>query len=201
MAGLAIKAAIGRVLELGGRPPHFYTTRESAKSTITTSVGVMETSRMALKTRATEVSQALRLFGPRGWFVAALGTAAALLFIGIPAAILNSPFFIRMIPVRGQDYVIWIASALLVGLIAGTYASRAPSDNEGKVFSGGMLSFLAVGCPICNKLVVLMLGTSGALTFFGPAQLYIGLASLGLLGWTFSLRARSVAGACPLPSS
>ncbi len=164
-------------------------------------MGVLEASRSAFKVRTAEVLQALRLFGPKGWFVAALGTAAALLLIGIPAAIVNSPYFIRMIPVRGQDYVIWVASALLVGLIAGTYASRTPSDNEGKVFSGGMLSFLAVGCPICNKLVVLMLGTSGALTFFGPAQLYIGVASLGLLAWTFSLRARSVAGACPLPSS
>jgi len=161
----------------------------------------METSRLALKARTMEISQALRLFGLRGWFVAALGTTMALVLIGIPAAVVDSPLFVRMIPTRPQDYVIWVVSAVLVGLIAGTYTSRTPSNNEGKVFSGGMLSFLAVGCPICNKLVVLMLGTSGALTFFGPAQLYIGLASLGLLGWTFSLRARSVAGVCPLPSS
>jgi len=147
-----------------------------------------------------ELWSALRLFGPRGWFVAALGTAAAFLLIGIPAAIVDSPFFIRMTPVRVQDYVVWVVSALLVGLIAGTYASRTPSDNQGKAFSGGLLSFLAVGCPICNKLVVLLLGTSGALTFFGPAQLYIGLASLGLLAWTLSLRARSVVGTCPVPS-
>lgn len=156
-------------------------------------------SRIAVS-RLAELWFALRLFGPRGWFVAALGTAVALLVIGIPAAIVDSPFFIRMTPVRAQDYVIWVVSALLVGLIAGTYASHTPSNNEGKTFSGGMLSFLAVGCPICNKLVVLMLGTSGALTFFGPAQLYIGLASLGLLAWTFSLRARSVVGTCPVPS-
>jgi hypothetical protein len=58
-----------------------------------------------------------------------------------------------------------------------------------------------VGCPICNKLVVLLLGTSGALTFFGPAQLYIGLVSLALLGWTLRLRARAVAGPCPVPAS
>ncbi len=162
--------------------------------------GPLETYRLALRTRATEIGQVLRLFGPRGWFVAALGTAGALVLIGIPAAIVDSPFFIRMIPTRPQDYVIWVVSAVLVGLIAGTYASRTPSTHEGKVFSGGMLSFLAVGCPICNKLVVVLLGTSGALTFFGPAQIYIGLASLGLLAWTFSLRAGSVVAACPVPS-
>lgn len=165
-----------------------------------TRLGVMETSSLALRTTTAEIWHVLRLFGPRGWFVAALGTATALVLIGIPAAIVDSPFFVRMIPTRAQDYVIWVVSAVLVGLIAGTYASRTPSNNEGKVFSGGMLSFLAVGCPICNKLVVVLLGTSGALTFFGPAQIFIGLASLGLLAWTFGLRARSVVGACPAPS-
>lgn len=86
------------------------------------------------------------------------------------------------------------------GLIAGTFALPAGAGSEGKVLSGGLLSYLAVGCPICNKLVVLMLGTSGALTFFAPAQLYIGLASLALLGWTLRLRARAIAGPCPIPA-
>ena len=38
------------------------------------------------------------------------------------------------------------------------------------------LSFLAVGCPVCNKVVVLLLGASGALAF----QLITGLALFGL---------------------
>ncbi len=149
----------------------------------------------------TDILQALRMFGSRGWLVAMGATGGSLLLIGIPAAIVNNPFFIRMIPTRSQDYAIWALSAVLVGLIAGTYATRAPSDNQEKLLSGGLLSFLAVGCPICNKLVVLALGTSGALTFFGPMQLYIGLASLALLLWTLSLRARSVVGPCAIPAS
>ena len=162
--------------------------------------GVFDTSRSTLNAQSAEIWRALRLFGPRGWLVAAVGTTAALIVIGIPAAIVDTPFFVRMIPVRMQDYAIWPASALLVGLIAGTYARGAPSDSEGKALSGGMLSFFAVGCPICNKLVVLLLGTSGALTIFAPAQLYIGLASLGLLAWTLRLRARAVIGLCPVPA-
>jgi hypothetical protein len=46
-----------------------------------------------------------------------------------------------------------------------------------------VLSFLAAGCPVCNQLVVLAVGTSGALNYyFRPLQPLPGLASLILLG-------------------
>ena len=160
-----------------------------------------DTSRNTLSTQIEELRSTLRLFGLRGWIVAAAGTIAALILIGVPAAIIDSPYFIRMTPVRSQDYVIWVATAALAGLIAGTFTLPARAESEGKALSGGFLSYLAVGCPICNKLVILLLGTSGALTLFAPAQLYIGLASLALLGWTLRLRARAVAGTCPIPTS
>lgn len=98
-----------------------------------------------------------------------------------------------------QDHAIWLASGLLVGLITGTFVRPVPAGHEGKAISGGLLSVLAVGCPICNKLVVLLLGVSGALTVFGPAQLYLGALSVALLAWTFRLRLRAVARACPVP--
>lgn len=104
-----------------------------------------------------------------------------------------------MTPVRPQDYVIWLASGLLVGLITGTFVGPAPAGHRSKAVSGGVLSVLAVGCPICNKLVVLLLGVSGALTVFGPAQLYLGTLSVVLLAWTFRLRVRAVIQARSLP--
>jgi hypothetical protein len=115
-----------------------------------------------------------------------------LLAIGLVTAIIENPLFVRMTPVRPQDYVIWLASGLLVGLIAGTFVGPAPARHGGKTISGGVLSVLAVGCPICNKLVVLLLGVSGALTIFEPAQLYLGVVSVVLLAWTLRLRARAV---------
>lgn len=143
----------------------------------------------------------LRMFSFRGWFVVGLGVIVALVLIGVPASIIDNPFFVRMTPVRMQDYVIWPATAGLVGLISGTFTLPALRvATEGKVLSGGFLSFLAVGCPICNKVVVLLLGVSGALTYFAPLQMYIGLASLLLLAWTLRLRVRALVGACQLPS-
>ena len=62
---------------------------------------------------------------------------------------------------------------------------------------GGILTFLAVGCPICNKLVLVFLGVSGALAYFEPVQLYLGIGSVILLVWTLLLRSRSLSRACP----
>lgn len=138
----------------------------------------------------------LGLFGFRGWLVAVAGTIVTLDLIGIPAAIIDNPFFSRQTPVRTQDYVIWIATGILAGLVAGTFTLRVKKVAAGKAASGGILSFLAVGCPICNKLIVLLLGVSGALTYFAPLQIYIGVASLALLVWALHLRVQAIYGSC-----
>ena len=138
----------------------------------------------------------LQLFGLRSWLITGAGTVVSLALIGIPAAIIDNPFFVRQTPVRAQDYVVWVATALLTGLIAGSYTLPAKVSQGGKTASGGILSFLAVGCPICNKLVVLLLGVSGALTYFAPLQLYIGIASLALLAWALHLRVQAIYGSC-----
>lgn len=157
--------------------------------------------RGALWPELTGVWSGLRSFGWRGWLFAALGGLATLIILGVPSDIIANPFFIRPIPLRVQDYAIWVATAVLGSLIAGTFAVAKQDDSEGKALTGGLLSFVAVGCPVCNKFVIALIGTSGALTFFAPAQLYIGLVSLGLLAWTLRLRMRAIAGPCPIPTS
>lgn len=145
-----------------------------------------------------ETWRVLSLFGVREWVIATVAAFGALLALGLPSDIIQNPFFIRMIPVRTQDYVIWIASATLLGLLAGTFALRPADGNRGKLFGGGLMSFFAVGCPICNKVVLLALGTSGALTYFAPIQLYLGVAAVVLLLLTLRWRARAIIGPCPL---
>ena len=124
---------------------------------------------------------------------------ATLLVVGVVTAIIENPLFVRMTPVRAQDYAIWLSSGVLMGLVTGTFVGRTPVRHGGKAISGGLLSLLAVGCPICNKLVVLLLGMSGALTVFGPAQLYLGALSIVLLAWTFRLRVRAVRARAVVP--
>jgi hypothetical protein len=54
-------------------------------------------------------------------------------------------------------------------------------------------AFLAIGCPVCNKVALLLLGTSGALSVWAPIQPILGAISLGLLlatvVWRLRLRA------------
>lgn len=127
----------------------------------------------------------------------AMGLAAGLataLAIAIPAAVLANPFFVRMTPVRPLDIVLLALTALLAGLLGATYARpgvAAPAGSRGGV--GGILALLAIGCPVCNKIVVALLGVSGALAYFEPIQPLLGVAGLILLFTAFRLRLRSLA--------
>ncbi len=139
---------------------------------------------------------AFAIFGFRGWAVAAIGAVATLVLIGVTAGIISNALFARETPVRTQDYIIWIATALLMGLVAGSFVASRVKGGAGKAAGGGFLSFFATGCPICNTLVVSLLGVSGALTYFAPLQLYLGIASIALLLWTLHLRLKAINRSC-----
>jgi hypothetical protein len=63
---------------------------------------------------------------------------------------------------------------------------------------GGFLAYLAVGCPVCNKLALIALGSTGAIQYFAPVQPYLGAAGLLLL--MYALRKRLVnESQCALP--
>ena len=62
---------------------------------------------------------------------------------------------------------------------------------------GGLLSFFAVGCPTCNKLVVVALGSTGALDWFAPAQPLLAGLSIAMLVWALRSRLRGEA-SCPI---
>ena len=148
----------------------------------------------------------------------ALWTGASLLAFGLVAAIIPNPVFGRQVPPEPFAIAIWVATAPLMGLLGATYSAAAPSGSTaesapllvgsaaavagrdgttlGTVASFG--AFLAIGCPVCNKLALVLLGTSGAMTVFAPLQPVIGAASLvllaGTLAWRIRLRTRG--GAC-----
>ena len=140
----------------------------------------------------------------RFWFVAALATVGSLLLLGVPTAVIPNPFFIRMTPTETFNVIVWLASAPLVGLLVATYV-RPPRHSvlharddagAGRTTLGGVAAFFAIGCPICNKLVVAALGVSGALSIFAPLQPLIGAASVALLAATLGWRLRARARRC-----
>lgn len=134
---------------------------------------------------------------PRRLAVMTVGALVALLVTGIPTAMIDNSWFTRMTPITWWSYPIWIVSAIIVGLMAATYVGGPDGGGVKTAAGGGLLTTLAVGCPTCNKLVVVALGTSGALTIWAPLQPLLALASVALLMW--ALRRRLVPMSCPLP--
>src|SRR2546428_773756 len=150
-----------------------------------------------------------KMFGFRFWSLSALYTAGSALLLGIPTRLIPTPVFSRVVPTGPQDYVIWIVSALLLGPLLSLmtlYPMPSPKAAPGKrsiagtgrAFGGALLSFFSVGCPVCNIVVVLLLGLGGAMTIFNPLRPFLGLASIVLLGVTLFLRVRVVRYGCRL---
>jgi hypothetical protein len=149
------------------------------------------------------------------WSAAA--AALGLVAFGLVSAIIPNPVFGRQIAPEPFAIVVWLVSSLLMGLLAGTYlappsAARAafampagtvaPDAGPGAEarrtsalgYAGGFAAFLAIGCPVCNKAALVLLGTSGALSIWAPLQPLVGLASVALLAaslaWRLRMRAR-----------
>lgn len=117
--------------------------------------------------------------------------------------------FGREIGALGWNYPVWIGSSILAGMLAATYI-RLPTDataHEKRVdddpaasthgsrqgrfgIAGTVLAWFAVGCPVCNKLALVALGYSGAITWFAPIQPVLAVGALLLTGGALFFRLR-----------
>lgn len=146
------------------------------------------------------------MFGIRFWSLSVLLTLGAAVLIGVPTVLIPTPWFHRMTPTSPLDYLIWGISVVLLGpLLALAALSPSSGDADTRQHSGGMralvgslLSFFSVGCPVCNQLVVLLLGTGGAMTFFNPLRPFLGIAAVAILAVTLFLRVRVLRYGCPV---
>ncbi|MGA1440962.1 MAG: hypothetical protein ACO4CU_14185 [Ilumatobacteraceae bacterium] len=137
---------------------------------------------------------AFRSWTARRWLSAAIAALVTAVLIGVPTDVIPNPVFGRPVDVTWWSYPSLVVTAVLGGLLIATYVRDSGGaddelDRPGKTGGlGGLLSFFAVGCPTCNKLVVVALGSSGALDWFAPAQPVLAVAWIFLLGW--AVRAR-----------
>lgn len=126
---------------------------------------------------------------------AGLATLTFALAVGVPTGVVPTPLYTRMTPVLWWNYGVWAATAVLGGLVVTTYirrpGDRTPKNGVTAASGGGLLAAFAVGCPVCNKLVVAALGVSGALTVWAPLQPIIAVASIAALVWALRSRLRS----------
>ena len=144
-----------------------------------------------------------RTLGLRFLLIAAAATASSFLLLGVPSAVIPNPLFVRMTPTEPVNLAVWLLSAPLLGVITATYLDRLgaavpASTGSRRTTLASVGAYLAIGCPICNKVVVALLGVSGALQLFAPLQPVIGAGSVVLLGLTavWRLRQRGQALVC-----
>ena len=138
---------------------------------------------------------ALRAWSPRRWRAAALASLGAFLLLGLPTDLVPNPVFGRQIPAPSWTLPVLVLTAILSGLLLATYVrddepmgatedpdgSGAQDGDQRRATLGGALSFLAIGCPTCNKLVLLALGSSGAITWFELVQPVLAGTGVALL--------------------
>ena len=146
--------------------------------------------------------ESIRALLPGTWLRAIPYALVAAVLIAVPSDLIDTPLFGRPVEVRAIDYVILAVTAGLIGLIFAVRVpeSEAAESQDTRTVWGGFVSFLAVGCPVCNQAVVALVGTSGALSWWAPVQPIVGLAAVALLLYTLRLRLRTYElEACPVP--
>jgi len=145
----------------------------------------------------------LRALPPTTWVRAIPIAFVAALLIAVPADLVDTPVFGRPIDAKPIDYVILAVTASLIGLVLAIRPEMASDRDEvdqTRTVWGGFVSFLAVGCPVCNQAVVALVGTSGALSWWSPVQPVVGLTAIALLVHTLHRRLDTYRlTACPVP--
>ena len=112
--------------------------------------------------------------------------------IALPTAVVENPVFGREIGVTSWSVTVIVISSILTGLLTATYVKNDFSDENPRQLkiggAGALLSYFAVGCPVCNKLALIALGYSGAIQYFAPIQPYLAVAGIALLAYSLRMR-------------
>lgn len=138
----------------------------------------------------------------RRWVVATTTALVTVVVVGVPTVLIPNPWFGREVAVTWWAWPVLLVTAVLSGLVTATYV-RSPSvplpDQTRSGLVGGFLTYLAVGCPVCNKIALLALGYAGAIRWFAPVQPVLAVGGIALLGHALT---RRLAGerSCPVPA-
>lgn len=164
-------------------------------------------------------------WSPRRWAAAGIGGVIVAVLVALPTAVIPNPVFGRSIEVTWWSYPVVVVTGILGGLLLATYVREPSSEPSGMRHeegagmtppgvvdadvardpagrlgaAGALVSFFAVGCPVCNKLVLLALGASGAVTWFAPIQPILAALSIAMMAVALRLRLRGEV-ACRIPA-
>lgn len=178
------------------------------------------TGRMPWRIDGSAVLLGLQTWNRRQTFVAAGVAMLAGVLIGLATVLIPNPVFTRDIPPVWWNVPVLVVVGVLTGMLAATYVRSEPSERAARAAggdpsttgSGGgngsrgsrlgivgtVLAWFAVGCPVCNKIALLALGYTGALTYFAPLQPILAVLALVLTGYALLWRLQGLV-VCPVP--
>ena len=102
----------------------------------------------------------------------------AFALLGTVAALWENPLFVRMTPTSGFEVALLAIQSVALGLYLGI---QRPSCAVRTASFGGVLGFLGIACPVCNKILVMIFGSSLLLTYFEPIRIYVAPAGAFLM--------------------
>jgi hypothetical protein len=133
-----------------------------------------------------------RTWSIRRWITAAVSAIVTGLVISIPTAVLENSVFGREIAVTSWSVPVIVITSILSGLLFATYIKNDSANTEDTSLkigtAGAFFSFLAVGCPVCNKIALVALGYSGAMNYFAPVQPFLAFAGVAILTYALIMR-------------
>ena len=137
----------------------------------------------------------LRAWSIRRWITATVSAIVTGLVISIPTAVLENSVFGREIAVTSWSVPVIVITSILSGLLFATYVKNDSANTEDTSLkigtAGAFFSFLAVGCPVCNKIALVALGYSGAMNYFAPVQPFLAFAGVAILTYALIMRLNS----------
>jgi hypothetical protein len=98
--------------------------------------------------------------------------------LGTVSALWRNPVFVRMTPAGELEIALLAVLSLLLGLYV---AVRRPACSNTTAGTGGVLGFLGVACPTCNKILMLLVGGEVLLAYFEPVRIYVAAAGVAVV--------------------
>lgn len=97
---------------------------------------------------------------------------------GTVTGLLPNPVYVRMVSRTPADYLFLVATAAFAG--AFVYQRSLAEEPIGDRFAAGGVvgGFLAFGCPICNAVLLALVGSSALMTYFDPLRPILGVVSV-----------------------
>ncbi len=117
---------------------------------------------------------------PKKVFAGLITAVLVFATVGTVTAVWDNPFFIRMTPGGGFELTL----LFLLSTLSGVYvAIRDPACSVKKAGVGGVLGFIGIACPVCNKILLILFGGELLMAYFEPVRVYVAALGVLIVGW------------------